>query len=538
MDAMSWALTVALCWFPVHAKLTQADWSELGRWLLSLRESKPVDSQKEARVEEEMLKLRQRNYKLFCRCLSHLDLLIGLFLLPGALGTQTLTSWISVSLAAMSYATHLTVVQDMVDLTPRWMKSLTTAMHILTLFFILTTGWSANALECALFHGFQTAVRFCLVLAFLDPLVSIPFQVLYTIAESLVHCFVFEASTVRFLCWSQGFVFVVSIASLIFLDLALRGRIEAQLDTADAESLLGSFRRLLRGVCDGELLLDGQMKVAEDSECLKHLIFTDISLRGRDFCQLMVDDSRRRFADFVATQLTVATVADGAPAGLPQGLRVSFRDVAGGFGVAADLYHVPVPKLFGSDEPYHLIAFKEDPEARTQPDAKEDSVPAELQTWHAAIHRQARRVSLSAASTGSCEFVPELDEVTLLLDLDTELHEVQQAHWNFARCLVEGDPQAAPSESMPSLKSMVKPFAWEKLKATVQRFHQRSLEDPEIPPKVIQQIPVKLPGQSAWVVTSNVSIHRIRGANKVWLHLKGFHPERSRTAPLEGIQER
>lgn len=36
-------------------------------------------------------------------------------------GTQTLTSWISVSLAAMSYATHLTVVQDMVDLTPRWM---------------------------------------------------------------------------------------------------------------------------------------------------------------------------------------------------------------------------------------------------------------------------------------------------------------------------------------------------------------------------------------------------------------------------------
>ena len=47
------------------------------------------------------------------------------------------------------------------------------------------------------------------------------------------------------------------------------------------------------------------------------------------------------------------------PRGLPQGLRVSFRDVAGGFGVAADLYHVPVPKLFGSDEPYHLIAFKE-----------------------------------------------------------------------------------------------------------------------------------------------------------------------------------
>eukprot|EP00913_Durusdinium_trenchii_P007457 g7009.t1 len=246
-------------------------------------------------------------------------------------------------------------------------------MHILTLFFILTTGWSANALECALFHGFQTAVRFCLVLAFLDPLVSIPFQVLYTIAESLVHCFVFEASTstLGHAPRSQGFVFVVSIASSIFLDLALRGRIEAQLDTADAESLLGSFRR----------------------ECLKHLIFTDISLRGRDFCQLMVDDSRRRFADFVATQLTVATVADGAPAGLPQGLRVSFRDVAGGFGVAADLYH----------------------------------------------------------------------------DLDTELHEVQQAHWNFARCLVEGDPQAAPSESMPSLKSMVKPFAWEKLKATVQR---------------------------------------------------------------------
>ena len=84
------------------------------------------------------------------------------------------------------------------------------------------------------------------------------------------------------------------VAFSLFIDSMLRGRISALFDTADAESLLSTFRRILRGVCEGEVLLDSQMNVAQESECLKHLILTDVTLKGRCFEQLLVAWSMMR----------------------------------------------------------------------------------------------------------------------------------------------------------------------------------------------------------------------------------------------------
>ena len=39
---------------------------------------------------------------------------------------------------------------------------------------------------------------------------------------------------------------------------------QAVFDTADAETLVSSFRRMLRGVCDGEVLLDNQLGLVAD----------------------------------------------------------------------------------------------------------------------------------------------------------------------------------------------------------------------------------------------------------------------------------
>lgn len=36
---------------------------------------------------------------------------------------------------------------------------------------------------------------------------------------------------------------------------------EALLDSAEAESMLSSFRRMLRGVCDGDILLDSNLQI-------------------------------------------------------------------------------------------------------------------------------------------------------------------------------------------------------------------------------------------------------------------------------------
>eukprot|EP00913_Durusdinium_trenchii_P035658 g33367.t2 len=151
--------------------------------------------------------------------------------------------------------------------------------------------------------GFHSALRFCLVLAHLDPKITIPFQVLYTLVEVFLHVWVIEGDIlVQLTSFASGqlFILVETIASSIFIDLGLRGRFYAQLDTADAESLLSSFRRVLRGVCDGDVLLDSEMNVAQDSQCLRHLILSDVSLKGKSFEQLLIDDAQRlRFREFI-----------------------------------------------------------------------------------------------------------------------------------------------------------------------------------------------------------------------------------------------
>ena len=44
------------------------------------------------------------------------------------------------------------------------------------------------------------------------------------------------------------------------LEMIVRSRIEALLDSADADSLVHGFRRMLRGVCDGDVLLSSDYR--------------------------------------------------------------------------------------------------------------------------------------------------------------------------------------------------------------------------------------------------------------------------------------
>ena len=167
-----------------------------------------------------------------------------------------------------------------------------------------------------------------------------------------------------------------------------------------------------------------------------------MSLKGRSFENLLADGERPRFREFIEASTNAFGAELSAP---PFCSRVSFRGSAG-IGVAADVYHVPVPGLFGANEPYHLVAFKEDPESRPHPEASADAVPAELlhttgvqePLQHATHSRTSGGTSASQTSESSgrsscAHMCPELREMTLLLDVETEFQDVQQAHLNFER---------------------------------------------------------------------------------------------------------
>ncbi|CAK9018629.1 unnamed protein product [Durusdinium trenchii] len=563
-------------WLPLHLAFTRSDFAELKQFSTFFLFPQAQDELKEARVDEEMIKLRQRNYKFVSRCVCHINLFTCLGLIHEAVRAPGLDTMTSLGLCTVCYVQYLIVGSGWVELTPLIMEVLSFVTHLLLIPVILSTCASASIFKFAVMQGLQVAMRFCPVVLFLDPWISIPFQVLYTATETSMYFFVFDRNTLELgpLCEraaggtmavrfpfarsaagslkavSQFFILVSTVASSIFIDLLLRGRLYALFETADAESLVSSFRRVLRGACDGEVLLDGQMNVAQESECLKHLILTNVSLKGRSFQHLLVDEEQQRFHEFINTSTQAFGTPESKGSALPLCLRVSFRGSAG-IQVGADIYHVPVPGLFGSSTPYHLIAFKEDSEPRPLPEAEEDAVPSELVNAWADGTRPDKRGALGASnssvsgSTGKSsgiaieEYCPELQEITMLVDVTTELQDVQQAHLNFERCADTGDLRLALQSSMPSLRKLVKPTDWEKIRSSVARFAEKALRDPDLQPKALRHMTVQLPGQSGWQIAEVATLHRIQGAQKVWLYLKGLRPEKARRVPkLDGIQER
>eukprot|EP00913_Durusdinium_trenchii_P035195 g32926.t1 len=450
-------------WLPLHLAFTRSDFAELKQFSTFFLFPQAQDELKEARVDEEMIKLRQRrgttNYKFVSRCVCHINLFTCLGLIHEAVRAPGLDTMTSLGLCTVCYVQYLIVGSGWVELTPLIMEVLSFVTHLLLIPVILSTCASASIFKFAVMQGLQVAMRFCPVVLFLDPWISIPFQVLYTATETSMYFFVFDRNTLELgpLCVSQFFILVSTVASSIFIDLLLRGRLYALFETADAESLVSSFRRVLRGACDGEVLLDGQMNVAQESECLKHLILTNVSLKGRSFQHLLVDEEQQRFHEFINTSTQAFGTPESKGSALPLCLRVSFRGSAG-IQVGADIYH--------------------------------------------------------SSGIAIEEYCPELQEITMLVDVTTELQDVQQAHLNFERCADTGDLRLALQSSMPSLRKLVKPTDWEKIRSSVARFAEKALRDPDLQPKALRHMTVQLPGQSGWQIAEVATLHRIQGAQK------------------------
>eukprot|EP00913_Durusdinium_trenchii_P016019 g15056.t1 len=128
MDALLIVTTLAWAWLPVHWHLTKSDWPQLCEWIRHWLKPLDKDQQKEQRVEEEMMKLRQRNYKLLTRCFSHLGLVIFVLLhdaiaAPGFNTICLAVCWL------LGYLQHLLVGGGWVDLTARRLKLLSYFLH-------------------------------------------------------------------------------------------------------------------------------------------------------------------------------------------------------------------------------------------------------------------------------------------------------------------------------------------------------------------------------------------------------------------------
>lgn len=313
---------------------------------------------------------------------------------------------------------------------------------------------------------------------------------------------------------------LVALAAVV-MERSTRARILADLASEDSSRLLSSFRCVLKGVCEGEVLLDSTCKFVGRTECLEQLLgLEQEELTSKALPDLFQDeDSHQKFSQFIA--------ASDETASIPAGLRVSFQ-TSHGSACSVDLFHVLVPNLFQEDgQAQHLIVLKEDADSRirrAEPDGEACSI---IRDWHAG-----GVASEGPSSEGdTLEVYEELQCMTFLVNPE-DFGDIEEAHLKFQR--QHSEPQMRLG--MPTLKRFTVSTDWSSLRQKLQFYLQAVREQQAPESMLLGPLLFRLPGESrSFLQARHVSLSPAMGPGppRFWLLMKDFNPSRVRKLKLQ-----
>mmetsp|Transcript_19978 Transcript_19978/g.46879 ORF Transcript_19978/g.46879 Transcript_19978/m.46879 type:complete len:548 (-) Transcript_19978:82-1725(-) len=325
------------------------------------------------------------------------------------------------------------------------------------------------------------------------------------------------------------FSVLLIIAAIVF-ELILRGRVAAQFQHADAESLVSSFRTLLGGISDAELLLNDELKI-EASTGLSRILLSGNVWEGAAFGDLLSRDREEqlRFQAFMSRG--VHDSQPTSPATAPC-LRVSFC-TAQQQRVGVDLYHVQVPHLYGCEGAYHLLALKMDLESPALPEAVPAQIPSvavRTSTSHGLQSRASSRAS-SATEGSLLPGLPHLKELMLVVD-PQQSHELLQVHMQYQ----EGGRRQDSTPEV-SLRQFVRPTEWQTISSQVRQFASRARSG-NTQKDDLGKVWVRMidnPGKYMRACDAKMSFKDRGTGGHVWIHLRKFRScgERSVGRPSE-----
>ena len=326
------------------------------------------------------------------------------------------------------------------------------------------------------------AYRIMMVIQCVDSQLHIPCQFLLSLAEAIFHVWAHGVDESAIPCVIiQVFAAATASTVSVVLENCLKQRLEAEFRSADDETITSGFRRVLRGICDGEILLNGDLKIDGNGHCLNRLMSTHEDFSNKRFQELLLSDEEEqtRFTKFISSS---AKVCDDAP----QCLRVSLcsSSVAR---VGVDVYHVALPHFRGCKANYHLLALKEDPETKAIPDALPqsfDRFQAERESRQrqlGALAASRARSAASAVSDGLCLFnLPQISE--MILSLDSATQEIQQLHVNYTSDTLQ----------TVGLRKLVRPTDWEKVRSSITKYVDHARRYTGCPsPKILHSLWVR-----------------------------------------------
>ena len=312
--------------------------------------------------------------------------------------------------------------------------------------------------------------------------------------------------------------------------------------------MMAGFQKILKGLCDGSLLLNGEMIVSGSPSCLQRLLSTQKNFEGTNFSSLIAGpENQESFATFVGA--SASSQANDAESSPPACLRISLTEA--GQIVPVDVFHALLPGLFGAEEPHHILAFVEDTAGREAPPATH-GFPwhrihgrASSSRWPFSLPSESVMSSQSqaseAASTAGArsnevlEVLQELAEATFLVDPCSPNGDLLEAHLKFNK--------THPAQQPPSLRMLSKVNEWDDLQRLMRTYAMGVMQGAPDLPVALHSMQIRIPGAPRKLLKARQV--RLSLANRsrefgqplfLYLHLKNFNKKDARPSYLTRLQ--
>ena len=506
------------------------------------------DSQKQLgdRVLGEFARIRASNYRTVVAVSLQLTMLHMLNLASRCLEELNMANVIQFTHLLALYLLDAGVVSGRIQLTGRAMTCISwfaaSYFHISWAAGISSSTSTTEHLMTALLSSMAHMV---VGLVFLNARAWIPSAVGLSVTHFVIYVYKFgfaEVSSMLLLNhFSQLFLCCLTLAAA---EIGIYTHLMSVLDKEDDRRMMAGFQKILKGLCDGSLLLDSQMVVCGSESCLQRLLSTQKSFQGINFSSLIAcPESREKFTALVNT--SASSQANYAEASPPSCLRVSLSEA--GQIVPVDVFHAVLPGLFGAEEPHHILALVEDTAGREAPPATNG--------WHPIPQRNSARPwpfsmpTASVSSRGSeaasnasarsnevLEVLQELAEATFLIDPCSPNADLVEAHLKFNKW--------HPAQQPPSLRMLSKINEWDNLQRLLQSYAADVLRGatPDLP-VALHAMQIRIPGAPRKLLKAKQV--RLSLANRsredgqplyLYLHLKNFIKKDARPSYATRLQ--
>ena len=301
------------------------------------------------------MQVRVKICLLINRLCVHVVVVMMLLLVAEFLRAPSLQSTFCLLQCVVAYLSHALIFTYPRIVTSSVLRPLRLFFFALILTLILVSGSNDSTDEILGRLGFCLSAQ--VIQAFVFPVgaMTLVQSVSYAAAHTWVTGQVFGAVNLWLVIFQLCLQAIICIALPIIFEFAVREWIVASFQSQDSDSMIAGFRQMLKGICDGDLLLDGNFQICGSAPCLQRLLSSSEDFAGHSFRELIVDEEARAMFDlFLGSAAAKGDGEEGTQGGAPRCLRVPLRAFSGQT-ISVDVFHVPLPpSLCGESTTYHL----------------------------------------------------------------------------------------------------------------------------------------------------------------------------------------